>query len=49
MSDKSKNDISSSDADDDNKISLLPEDVQAILQRSMTEGYKDGYLNLANK
>ena len=39
---------------DNNKISLLPEDVQAILQRGMTEGFKDphfgdGYLNLPFK
>ena len=40
-------DISS--AADNNKTSLLPEDVQAILQRGMTEGFKDGYLNLGYK
>ena len=39
---------------DNNKISLLPEDVQAILQRGMTEGYKDstfgdGFLSLSLK
>ena len=42
-------DISSSSADN-NKISLLPERVQAILQSSMTEGFSnewdgDDYLN----
>ena len=34
---------------DNNKISLLPEDVQAILQRGMAEGFKDGVLNLYSK
>ena len=45
MSDKSKNNISSSGA----AKSLLPENVVAILQRGMTEGYKDGYLDLIAK
>ena len=40
-------DISSSA--DNNKTSLLPENVQAILQRGMTEGYEDGYLDLGYK
>ncbi len=39
---------------DNNKTSLLPEGVQAILQRGMTEGYKhpalgDGYLDLSRE
>ncbi len=42
-----KNNISSSS--DNNKISLLPKDVQAILQSSMTEEYKDVYLNISSK
>ena len=46
-------DISSSSADN-NKTSLLSEDVQAELQRGMTEGFEDGwhgdgYLNLSDK
>ena len=50
MSDKSKNNISSSGA----AKSLLSEDVQTILQRGMTEGvkdpnYGDGYLDLSYK
>jgi len=40
------NDTSSSTSADDNKISLLPEDVQAILQTGMKEGFDDGDLNL---
>ena len=44
---KMKNDITSSA--DNNKTSLLPKDVQAILQRGMTEGYEDGDLNLQFK
>ncbi len=39
---------------DNNKASLLPEDVVAILQRGMTEGFKhpifgDGSLDLSSK
>ena len=34
---------------DDYKKSLLPKDVQAILQRGMREGYKDGFLYLLSK
>ena len=45
MSDK--NDISSST--DNNKTSLLPEGVQAELQRGLTEGYEDSYLDLKSK
>ena len=41
-------DISSSTADN-NKISLLPETAQAILQRGMIEVYKDDVLNLQYK
>ena len=47
MGSKSKNNISSTA--DNNNTSLLPEDVQAILQRGMTEGFKDGHLNLSLK
>ena len=47
MSDDEDN--SSSSTTDNNKISLLSELVQAILQRGMTEGYEDGYLNLSSK
>ncbi len=55
ISGKSKNNISSSSAaDNSNKTSLLPEDVLAILQRGMTEGFKhflfgDGYLCLTSR
>ena len=47
-------DISSASTSDNNKTSLLSEDVQAILQRGMTEGfnhpfYGDGYLDLSKK
>ena len=46
--------ISLSLTPDNNKASLLPEDVQTILQRGMTEGFEDGwhgdgYLNLSDK
>ncbi len=44
---KMKNDNSSSA--DNNKESLLPKDVQAILQSGMRKGYEDGYLNLGSK
>ncbi len=44
-----KNDISSSTSVDNNKPSLLPEDVQAILQTGMAEGFKDGHLDLSYK
>ncbi len=52
MSDKNKNDISSSA--DNNKTSLLSGHVQAILQSGMTKGFNDpengdGYLNLGFK
>ncbi len=45
MSDKSKNNISTSGA----AKSLLSDDVQATLQRGMTEEYGDGYLDLGYK
>ena len=41
-------DISSSSTDN-NKTSLLPENVQVELQRAMTEGFRDDYLNLRYK
>ncbi len=47
---KMKNDISSSSSSaDNNKTSLLPEGVQAILLKGMTEGYEDGELYLSSK
>ncbi len=42
-------DISSSSTADHNKTSLLPKDVQTILQKGITEGYKDGCLELESK
>ncbi len=48
MSDNKDNSSSSSSADN-KKISLLSEDVQAIMQRGMKEGFKDGLLNLWSK
>ena len=42
-----KNDNSSSA--DNNKTSLLPKNVQTILQRNMTKGFRNGYLNLSSK
>lgn len=39
----------STSGNDNNETSLLPEDVQAILQRGMTEGYEDSILNLQFK
>ena len=46
---KMKNNDTSSSSADNNKTSLLPQDMQAILQRGMTEGYEDGYLDLGYK
>ena len=43
-----KNDNSHSSADN-NKTSLLPEAVQDILQRGMTEGFKNDDLDLRSK
>ncbi len=42
-------DISSSTSADNNKTPLLPKDVVAILQKGMTNGFKDGHLYLMNK
>ncbi len=47
---KMKNeDVNSSSSENSNKISLLPVNVIAILQRGMTEGYEDGELDLGYK
>ena len=45
----SKSNISSPTSADNSKKSLLPKDVQAILQRDMREGYKGGFLYLLSK
>ncbi len=42
-------DISSSSSADNNKTSLLPENVQAILQLGMTERYKNDRLGLSSE
>ncbi len=54
MGNANDKDISASSSDENNKTSLLPENVQAILQRGMSEGIKhpvfgDGYLGLRDK